>query len=84
MGGDLQVGWRFESKCYKTSVVFVVWLAPTVTLLVCHTHLRRRSVRPSVRPPVNTCNSAINFRIFFKIGGNIPLVNITVFFFSFL
>ena len=42
-----------------------------------------RSVGPSVRPTVNTCNSATNFRIFFKIGGNIPWVNISRYFFRF-
>ena len=42
-----------------------------------------RSVGRSVRPSVNTCNSATNFRIFFKIGGNIPWVNISRPFFRF-
>ena len=40
---------------------------------------RRRSVGLSV----NTCNSATNVRIFVKIGGNIPCVNITRRFFRF-
>ena len=40
---------------------------------------RRRSVGPSG----NTCNSATNVRIFFKIGGNIPWANITKPFFRF-
>ena len=44
---------------------------------------RRRSVGRSVCPSVNICNSATNVRIFFKIGGNIPWVNITRRFFSF-
>ena len=48
---------------------------------------RRRSVgpsvRPSVRPSVNTCNSATDFRIFFKFGGNIPWVNMARPFFRF-
>ena len=42
-----------------------------------------QSVGPSVRPSVNTCNSATNFRIFFKISGNIPWVNISRPFFRF-
>ena len=42
-----------------------------------------RVVGRSVRPSVNTCNSATNFRIFFKIGGNIPWVNISRPFFRF-
>ena len=42
-----------------------------------------RSVRPSVRPSVNICNSATYVRIFFKIGVNIPWVNITRRFFRF-
>ena len=37
----------------------------------------------SVGLSVNTCNSATNVRIFFKIGGNIPWVNITRRFFRF-
>ena len=44
---------------------------------------RRRSVGRSVCLSVNTCNSATNVRIFFKIGGNIPWVNITRRFFRF-
>ena len=47
---------------------------------------RRRSVGRSVGLSVNTCNmcnSATNFRIFFKIGGNIPWVNISRPFFRF-
>ena len=42
-----------------------------------------RSVGRSVCPSVNICNSATNVRIFFKIGGNIPWVNITRRFFRF-
>ena len=42
-----------------------------------------RVVGRSVGPSVNTCNSATNFRIFFKIGGNIPWVNISRSFFRF-
>ena len=41
------------------------------------------SVCLSVCLSVNTCNSATNVRIFFKIGGNIPWVNITRRFFRF-
>ena len=44
---------------------------------------RRRSVGRAVRPSVNICNSATNVRIVFKIGGNIPWVNITSIFFRF-
>ena len=44
---------------------------------------RRRSVGRSVRPSVNICNSATYVRIFFKIGVNIPWVNITIRFFRF-
>ena len=44
---------------------------------------RRRSVGRSVCLSVNTCNSATNVRIVFKIGGNIPWVNITRRFFRF-
>ena len=44
---------------------------------------RRRSVGRSVRPSVNTCNSATDFRIFFKFGGNIPWVNMARPFFRF-
>ena len=40
---------------------------------------RRRSVGLSI----NTCNSATNVWIFFKIGGNIPWENITRRFFRF-
>ena len=36
-----------------------------------------RVVGRSVRPSVNTCNSATNFRIFLKFGGYIPWVNMT-------
>ena len=43
-----------------------------------------RSVGRSVGPSVNTCNSATNFRIIFKIGGNIPWVNISRLFFVFV
>ena len=42
-----------------------------------------RSVGRSVRPSVNTCNSATNVRIFFKFGGNIPWVNMARPFFRF-
>ena len=44
---------------------------------------RRRSVGRSVCPSVNICNSATYVRIFFKIGVNIPWVNITRRFFHF-
>ena len=44
---------------------------------------RRRSVGRSVGPSVNTCNSATDFRIFFKFGGNIPWVNMARPFFRF-
>ena len=39
--------------------------------------------RRSVGPSVNTCNSATDFRIFFKFGGNIPWVNMARPFFRF-
>ena len=42
-----------------------------------------RSVGRSVCPSVNICNSATYVRIFFKIGVNIPWVNITRRFFHF-
>ena len=35
------------------------------------------SVGRSVSPSVNTCNSATNFWTFFKIGGDIPWVNMS-------
>ena len=43
-----------------------------------------RSVGRSVCPSVNTSNSATNVWIIFKIGGNIPWVNISRRFFHFL
>ena len=42
-----------------------------------------RKVGRSVCPSVNICNLATNVRIVFKIGGNIPWVNITRRFFRF-
>ena len=46
-------------------------------------HVVGRSVGRSVCPSVNICNSATYVRIFFKIGVNIPWVNITRRFFNF-
>ena len=73
-----------EKKSWNTNQLFLIYcflrvFRSTGPIAVA----RRRSVCLSVCLSVNTSNSATNVWIFFKIGGNIPWVNISRRFFHF-
>ena len=74
-GGNLGI-----QNNYFSFNVFFMFLGP---LDLLPWRVVGRSVGRSVCPSVNTSNSATNVWIFFKIGGNIPWVNISRRFFHF-